>query len=68
MSTAEAPEFLSVAETAQFLAEAMTGNQALELGLAGSQRDVAIWTQSPEGQNQLQRERRELLGRLRRRV
>ncbi len=53
---------------ADVLADAMTRNQAMELGLADSQREVAIWAQTPEGQKQLEKERRETLERLRRGV
>jgi hypothetical protein len=53
---------------ADYLAEAMTRDQAMDLGFADSQPEVAIWAQTPEGQKQLEKERRETLERLRRGV
>jgi hypothetical protein len=50
---------------AGYLAEAMTRNQALELGIADPQKDAAIWTNTPEGQEHLRRERQEALERAR---
>jgi hypothetical protein len=44
---------------ADSLAEAMTRNQALALGIADPQDDAAIWTNTPEGQERLRRERQE---------
>jgi hypothetical protein len=41
----------------------MTRDQALELGVADPQQDAAIWTATPEGQEQLRKERKEALER-----
>ena len=52
---------------ADYLAEAMTRDQALELGIADPQDD-AIWTDTEEGREYFRRERQKALARLRRGV
>ena len=42
---------------ADYLAEAMTRNQALALGVADPAQDAAIWVNTPEGQDELRKER-----------
>jgi hypothetical protein len=51
---------------ANLLAEAMTQNQALELGAADPQENAAVWTGTPEGQEALRKERQEARERYRR--
>jgi hypothetical protein len=46
---------------ADILASAMTRDQALALGAADPQQDAATWRDTPEGQEQLRKERREQL-------
>ena len=46
---------------AEILADAMTRDQAHALGAADPQKDGAIWTGTPEGEEQLKKERREQL-------
>jgi hypothetical protein len=56
---AAAGVFRVLRSDADYLAEAVTRDQALELGIAGPQQDAAIWTNTPEGQEKLRRERQE---------
>jgi hypothetical protein len=50
---------------AEVLAEAMTREQAVELGAADAQEGAAIWRDAPEGREQAKKEREEALARSR---
>jgi hypothetical protein len=50
---------------ADYLAEAMTRNQALAPGVANPGQDAAIWVNTEEGQEHLRRERQKALERAR---
>ena len=51
---------------AEILANAMTHDQALELGAANPQQNAALWVGTPEHQEQMRKERREALERFKR--
>lgn len=57
--------FQALRADADVLVEAMTRDQALELGVANPHEGGAIWASTPEGQKQLEIERREALERYR---
>ncbi len=63
---AAAGVFRVLQSDAEVLAEAMTRDQALELGAADPHEGAAIWTNTPDGQEELRKERQEALERYRR--
>jgi hypothetical protein len=59
--------FRVLRDDAEILADAMTRDQALELGAADPHRDApAIWRDTPEGQEALRKERQEARERFKR--